>query len=74
MVEDLFRNHLQIGMRRSEVERLLGPPDHEPRSSLYAGAGYAIGLSYPGSWGDSDNKPLLITYDANGVVREVRVF
>lgn len=74
MVEDLLRRHPLVGMQRADVEALLGPPDHEPWSDLYPGAGYELGLPYPGGLGDSDYTPLLLTYDARGIVRDVRVF
>ena len=74
MVADLLRRHPLVGMKRADVEKLLGPPDGEPWSDLYPGAGYSLGLAYPPARGATHSVPLLLYYDANGAVREVRVF
>lgn len=73
MVADLLRRHPLVGMKRADVEKLLGPPDGEPWSDIYRGAGYSLGLKYPAR-GATHSVPLLLYYDANGAVREVRVF
>ena len=54
MVGDLLRRHPLVGMKRADVERPLGPPDHEPWSDLSPEAGYSVGRAHPTSWGDYD--------------------
>ena len=47
--------------------------DYESWSDTHPGPGYSLGLKYPPESGVTNSVPLLIYYDAHGVVREVRV-
>jgi hypothetical protein len=68
MTADLLERHRLVGMRRTEVESLLGPAESEHWNELYPHPGWGLGRR-PRS---TDGTALIVEFDAGG--RAVRVF
>jgi outer membrane protein assembly factor BamE (lipoprotein component of BamABCDE complex) len=60
MIDDLLKNHLQRGMTRAEVRRIMGPPDFADSTRLSRGWDYEIGVDV------SDCSFVYVGFDRHG--------
>jgi hypothetical protein len=76
MADDLVRNHLPVGLPRSQVESLIGPSESVVTHPGYGARG-AETHSYKidsWSWGGMGDAFVYVHYDANGNVIEAEIY
>jgi hypothetical protein len=72
MVNDLMHQYLHVGMPYSDVRSLLGPPDSHGRSAAGDPTALVYDLGSCGAIFALDENYLVITYDRQGLVTNVR--
>lgn len=65
MMNDLRKNHELIGMKKTEIEKLLGKPDSETNSEF----SYYLGMTGTGI----NTGSLTITFNESGIVEKINV-
>ena len=66
MVGDLVRRYGLVGMTRSKIESLLGPPDSDPWSDLFPWSGWDLGHVRDGYNFFPDSTALIIEFGPDG--------
>ena len=65
MMNDLRKNHELVGMKKAEIEKLLGKPDSETNSEY----SYYLGMTGTGI----NTGSLTITFNESGIVEKINV-
>lgn len=65
MMNDLRKNHELVGMKKAEIEKLLGKPDSETNSEF----SYYLGMTGKGI----NTGSLIITFNENEIVEKINV-